>query len=166
MGHVPHHLLERLISFFYNMDYNKAPAESANESTLQLHAHMFALADQYDIPELFSRAKGKYWERCIKAWDSLEFLLSVPVVFESTPASLLELRQAACVAVRRYLPGMLEDSIIAESFEKTLRANPAFAKCLLENYIETSLFGYCRTCRPYHGLEPLQTRCQKCNKGQ
>lgn len=73
MGHVPHHLLERLISFIYNMDYDEAPVESANKSTLQLHAQMFALADQYDIPELFSRAKGNYWERYIKAWDSLEF---------------------------------------------------------------------------------------------
>ncbi|KAF3031312.1 hypothetical protein E8E12_001487 [Didymella heteroderae] len=166
MGHVPYHLLERLISFFYNMDYDEASAESANESTLQLHAQMYAFVDQYDIPELLSRAKGKYCERCIKAWDSLEFLLSVPVVFESTPASLIGLRQAACVALRRYLPGMFEDPNIAECFEKTLSANPAFAKRLLENYIKTPLFGYCRTCRSDHGMEPLQTRCQKCNKGQ
>lgn len=67
MGHVPYHLLERLINFFYNMDYDKSSAESANGSTLQLHAQMFALADEYDIPELLSRAKGKYWKRCIEA---------------------------------------------------------------------------------------------------
>jgi hypothetical protein len=59
------------------MDYDEASAESANGSTLQLHAQMFALADKYDIPELLSRAKGKYWKRCIEAWDSFEFLLSV-----------------------------------------------------------------------------------------
>ncbi|KAF3031711.1 hypothetical protein E8E12_002363 [Didymella heteroderae] len=166
MGHVPYRLLERLISFFYNMEYDEAPADSSSESTLQLHAQMFALADEYDIPELLLRAERKYWERCIKAWDSLEFLLSVPVVFEATPGSLLGLRQAACVAVRRYLPGMLEDAIVAKSFEKTLRENPAFAKRLLESYIETPLFGYCQTCRSDHAMEPLQTRCQKCNKGQ
>lgn len=135
MGHVPYHLLERLISFFYSMDYDDGLAESSNESIFQLHARMFASADAYDIPGLLSRENGKYRERCIKAWDSLEFLLAVPAVFKLTRASLFGLQQAACVAVRTYLPGMLEDSMIAENSKKNLCANPAFARCLLENYI-------------------------------
>lgn len=166
MGHVLYEQLEKMISFFYDMDYDEAFTEGAVEGPLQLHAQMFALADAYDIADLLLKAKAKYAERCAKAWNPLEFLSSVSDVFELTPASVKDLRQVACVAVRRYLPGMLEDPTIAESFDKTLSGNPAFTKDLLESYIKNPLFGYCQTCRSDHGMEPLQTRCQSCSKGQ
>ena len=166
MGHVPRGQVERLVAFFYHTDYEKASTEGTSESPFQLHARMFALADQYDIPELLLRAAERYRETCVNSWDSLDFLSSISTVYESTPASVVELRQTACVAIRKHLPGMLEDAVTAECFGKIISENSTFAKDLLESYIKNPLFGYCRTCRTDHGMEPLQTRCHSCNKGQ
>ncbi|KAK7178354.1 BTB/POZ domain-containing protein [Paraphaeosphaeria sporulosa] len=155
-----------MIRFFYKMDYDGDLPEGEIQSNLQLHARMFALGDQYDIAGVCASAEAKYWQMCIKAWDPLDFLSSVPVIYESTPTSVLGLRKTACNAVRKYLPTMLDNTDTAECFEETISENPAFATDLLRSYINNPLFGYCRVCRLDCGMDPLQTRCQKCNKGQ
>lgn len=166
MGHVPYKQLERLVSFFYKMDYNEALAEGERGTPLQIHAQMFALADEYEIADMLLKAQLKYLARCERDWDPPELLSSIPDVFGSTPDSLKELRQIACVAVRKYLPGMLKNTASAGCFERTLSENPTFAKDLLQSYIENPLFGYCQSCCSNHGMDPLQTRCKSCNKGQ
>lgn len=48
-------LVEKLVSFFYTADYNDSlDSSDANLSVLQLHARMFALAEQYCIDDLRS----------------------------------------------------------------------------------------------------------------
>ncbi|OAL42720.1 hypothetical protein IQ07DRAFT_525665, partial [Pyrenochaeta sp. DS3sAY3a] len=158
--------LENLVEFFYSMDHDEVMPEGTNVSPLQLHAQMFALADRYDISELLSVAAKKYCERCTNSWEPIEFLDSIEDVYELTPASMDSLRKAACVTIRRHLPGILDDSVTAERYEKALSENPDFAKDLLHSYIDKPLFGHCGTCHSEQSMEPLQTRCQRCKKGQ
>ncbi|KAL5394092.1 hypothetical protein PMIN02_005289 [Paraphaeosphaeria minitans] len=158
LGHVPYEHLARMVEFFYHMDYSEKLPEGTQESTLGLHAQMFALADQYEIPALLSMSEAKYSERCVKAWEPLDFLSSVSAIWESTPTAVQGLRNTACVAVRRHLPDMLEDSSTAERFKNTLSECSVFARDLLDSYIKNPLFGYCQMCRSDHGMEPLPAR--------
>jgi hypothetical protein len=166
MNHVPYVHLRKMIDFFYSTDYDGDVLEVANTSVLQLHAQMFLLADQYDIPGLLSIAAKKFRARCIDSWDALELLQSMRDLYKLTPPSMIRLREFACVVIRGHLPEMLDDAVTAECFEKTVLEVPEFAKDLLIGYIDRPLMDYCDTCRSNQSMECLQTRCQNCNKGQ
>jgi hypothetical protein len=166
MDHVPYVHLRKMVDFFYSTDYDEDLLEVANTSVLQLHAQMFLLADQYDIPGLLFIAAKKFRARCVNSWNALEFLHSIRDLYKLTPSSIIRLRETACVVIRGYLPEMLDDAMTAECFEKTVLEVPEFAKDLLQGYIDRPLMGYCDTCRCNQSMECLQTRCQNCNKGQ
>jgi hypothetical protein len=166
MNHVPYVHLKKMIDFFYSTDYDEDLPEIANTSALQLHAQMFLLADQYDIPGLLFIAAKKFRARCVNSWDALEFLQSMRELYKLTPPSIIRLRETACVVIRGRLPEMLDDAVTADCFEKTVLEIPDFAKDLLSAYISRPLMGYCDTCRSNQSMECLQTRCQNCNKGQ
>jgi hypothetical protein len=166
MDHVPHVHLTKMIEFFYNTDYNENLSEAADMSVLQLHAQMFLLADQYDIPALLSIAMRKFQARCIRSWNTLEFLHSMRDLYKLAPPSIVRLRKSACLVIREHLPEMLDDAVTAECYEKIVLEVPEFARDLLQSYIQSPLLGFCDTCRSNQSMESLQTRCQKCNKGQ
>lgn len=166
MNHVSYVHLKKLIDFFYSTDYDEDLPEVANTSVLQLHAQMFLLADQYDIPGLLFIAVKKFRARCVNSWDALEFLHSMREIYKLTPPAIIRLRETACVVIRGYLPEMLDDAVTADCFEKTVLEVPDFAKDLLSGYINRPLMGYCDTCRSNQSMECLQTRCQNCNRGQ
>jgi len=77
MGHVPHFVWKQMVNFFYNMDYDDDLPDEADMSPLQLHAQIFVLADQYDIPGLSTIALKKYPYRCAVSWVPMEFLASI-----------------------------------------------------------------------------------------
>jgi hypothetical protein len=166
MDHVPYVYLGKMIDFFYSTDYDEDLLEAADISVLQLHAQMFLLADQYDIPGLLFITAKKFRARCVNSWDALEFLHSMRDLYKLTPPPIIRLREFACVMIRGYLPEMLDDGVTAECFEKTVLEIPDFAKDILQSYIDRPLVGYCDTCRSNQSMECLQTRCQSCNKGQ
>jgi hypothetical protein len=126
---------------------------------------MFALGDRYDIPGLRGVAVKKYSSRCAVTWKPLEFLESISDVYESTPASLGQLRKAACVLARKNLPKMLDDESVAIFYEKVLIEVPGFTKDLLQIYVEEPIYGNCRECCSNQAMEVLQARCLKCGKG-
>jgi hypothetical protein len=163
---VSHVHLRKLVGFFYSNDYDEDLPEEADISVLQLHAQMFLLADQYDIPQLLLVAGEKFYARCVSSWDALEFLHSMCDLYKLTPPSIIRLRRTACVVIRGYLPEMLDDAVTAECYEKIILEISDFVRDLLQSYIHDPLIGYCDTCRSNQGMDCLQTRCQKCNKGQ
>ncbi|PVH98932.1 hypothetical protein DM02DRAFT_530236, partial [Periconia macrospinosa] len=154
-----------LVTFFYRMDYNDDLPDGTNLSPLQLHVRMFALADQYDIPDLATVAAEKYSSECSASWVPADFLASIPDIYESTPACSRKLRDLACLSIRRHLPRLLEDESIAGLYRDTLVNNPDFARDLLASYVDNPLCGSCATCGPDQPMEALQTRCKKCRKG-
>jgi hypothetical protein len=112
-------------------------------SPLQLHARMFGLADEYDIPGLLPMAARKYLVRCVDFWEPLEFLTSIPDVYDAAPARVPMLRRTACTAIRMVLPGMLDEEVVAERYRKTLAENPEFATDLLQAYIDDPSCMHC-----------------------
>lgn len=165
MDHVRNIELSRLVVFLYNFDYDNDLPDELGISLLQLHARMFALADQYDIPDLGTVALRKYYSRCKVSWDPVEFLLSIHEVYETTPSCINELRHTACTAIRNHLPGMLQDETVAEMYEEVLTENVEFAKDLLKSYIDHPVYGRCQFCISDQPMEVLQGRCKKCRKG-
>ncbi|KAL6153465.1 hypothetical protein ACJBU6_08614 [Exserohilum turcicum] len=102
IDHVHHVELEKLVDFFYSSEYDDCLPEEADVSLLQLHARMFALADQYDIPGLSHLAVEKYFSRCTTSWEPLEFLVSLKDVMKPPPLVL------DCYATQ---PAQLSESI-------------------------------------------------------
>lgn len=49
IGHLSHIMVKKMVHFFYNVDYHDELPEGVDISPLQLHARMFALADQYEL---------------------------------------------------------------------------------------------------------------------
>jgi hypothetical protein len=163
---MPYVQLEKLVQFFYSLDYDETIPVEVDVSSYQLHAQMFALADLYDIPELLSVAAHKYLARCHNVWKPLELLSSIPDVYDSTPLSVPLLRNIACTAIRKKLPTMLEEEIVAGRFNETVIASPEFAKELLQSYINNPVFVHCSTCNSHQRMDVLQVRCNHCRKGQ
>ena len=165
MGHVRYIELKKLVDFFYRSEYDDCLPEDADVSLLQLHAKMFALGDQYNIPSLSNLAAEKYSARCTASWTPLELLVSLEDVYEATPHSIRLLRNTACMAVRHHLPAMLGNKEVAEMYEKVLSETPDFTKDLLKSYVNNPLYGNCRSCCSLQPMEALQGRCKTCKRG-
>jgi hypothetical protein len=165
MEHISHTELEKMVTFFYNTDYDDDLPDGTELSLLQLHTRMFALADQYEILNLSTIAAKKYCSRCAVSWTPTEFLASIRDVYGSTPSCVRNLRDSACMAIRKHLPQMLDDESIAKLYEETLTENPDFAKDLLKSYVNEPFYGNCSTCGSNQPMEALQARCKKCRKG-
>ncbi|EUC39844.1 hypothetical protein COCMIDRAFT_41722 [Bipolaris oryzae ATCC 44560] len=165
MDHVHHVELKKLVDFLYSSEYDDSLLEEADISLLQLHARMFALADQYDIPGLIHLAAEKYYSRCTTSWEPLELLVSLQDVYETTTVSTKQLRNIACLAIRKHLPEMLDNKEVAEMYNKVLSEIPDFTKDLLRCYTTIPFLGHCLSCHSHQRMEVLQARCMKCKKG-
>ena len=160
-----------MVSFFYSMDYDDDIPEVTEQETgsrlslLQLHARMFALGDRYDIPGLRDVAVKKYSSRCAVTCDPLELIESICDVYERTTASTRQLRNAACVLMRKKLLKMLDDEAVMTVYEQVLSEFPEFTKDMLGIYVKAPLCGDCGTCGSNQAFEALQVRCKRCGKG-
>jgi hypothetical protein len=164
MNHVNYIELKKLVNFFYDSEYDDCLPEDADLSLLQLHARMFALADQYDIPGLKTLAAEKYSSRCTTS-QTLELLVSLRDVYETTPPSIRRLRHTAYIAVRKRLPEILRNKEASEMYDKILSEIPDFTKDLLRCYVSDPVYGHCQSCCSHQPMELLQARCKKCKKG-
>jgi hypothetical protein len=166
LGHQPYMLLEKLVQFFYSLDYSDVVPVDTGISPLQLHAKMFGLADEYDIPGLLHVAASKYSARCVDSWEPLEFLTSIPNVYDATPANVSLLRHTACMAIRKKLiSDMLGEKAVAERYKQTVSENPEFATDLLQTYIESPLYLHCSNCDSHQPIEVVRgwaSRCKSC----
>ncbi len=165
MGHLAYYELQRMVDYFYHADYSDDLGEKAEIHPLQLHVKMFSLGDQYEIPHLSTVAAQKYSTRCTSSWDAFEFLTSIADIYETTPSCIKQLRDMACLEIRKHLPGMLKNTIVAEEYEKILVEVPDFAKELLKSYVHRPLYGHCIWCASIEPMEALQRRCLTCMKG-
>lgn len=164
--------LEKMVDFLYSMSYDdEIPKQTEQEagnhrfSLLQLHARMFALGDRYDIPGLREVAVKKYSSRSVVSWEPLEFLESIYDVYRRTPPSIRQLRNAAGNLMRKNLRKMVEDKVIAISYEKVIDEPPEFTKDMLRIFVKVPLYGDCNTCNSNQAFEALQIRCKRCGKG-
>lgn len=163
--------LEKMVDFFYSMNYDDEIAEATEQETpldislLQLHARMFALGDRYDIPGLRDVALEKYTSRCATLAEPVEFIESIYDVYERTPTSIKQLRNAACTGMRKDLREMLEDKTVATIYEKVLVEVPEFTRDMLELYVRAPSYGNCPTCGSDQAFEVLLATCKRCGKG-
>jgi hypothetical protein len=158
-------LLKKLVQFFYSLNYSGMVPEDTGMSPLQLHAKMFGLADEYDIPGLLRVAASKYSARCVDSWEPLEFLTSIPNVYDAAPTNVSLLCHTACMAIRKRLPEMLNDKAVAERYKQTVSENPEFATDLLQTYIESPLYLPCSNCGSHQSMKVVQgwaSRCKRC----
>ncbi len=164
--------LKKMVTFFYSMNYDDDIPEATEQETplhislLQLHARMFALGDRYDIPGLRDVAVKKYSSRCVIFLEPVEFLESIYDVYERTPTSIKQLRNAACTQMRKNSLEILDNKIAATVYEKVLVEVPEFTRNMLELYVRAPSYGECTTCCSNQAFEVLQARCKRCGKGR
>ncbi|KAJ6024051.1 hypothetical protein N7540_004848 [Penicillium herquei] len=136
-------------------------------SDLQLHARVFAFADRYHIPRLMSFSAEKYkagldflatkpptlWRRqklheenkpkrlrrtCEISSSVIEFLESVPDVFNLTPEATVQLGQICLQFACQRVPYYSMTESFREPYENTLSEAPQFAKGLLDQFFTRS----------------------------
>lgn len=115
-----------MISSLYGEDYKdvedseKADSVPAARSNFALHAAMYAMGDKYDLPGLKTLARGKFdaeghGNRGAETNQQVyrDFLLSIPLIYSSTPETDRGLRGFAVdwvckLAVTYAMPGVKE----------------------------------------------------------
>ena len=135
-----------MVAFFYHLDYNDHLPDKSELSLIQLHARMFSIADQYEIPSLGGLALRKYSYGQAVSQNPVELLESIHDVYETTPSCIGQLREIACMAIRRHLPRILDDKDVAGIYEIVLTANLEFVKDLLRSYVSNRFYGTCEPC--------------------
>ncbi|EEP81916.1 predicted protein [Uncinocarpus reesii 1704] len=103
-------LVEKLIDYLYTTDYEDVVKEiddhlNESPSILQVNARMFALGDKYDVGGLCDLSAAKYARRLNQPVDGVEYLESVPDVYNLTATVVKPLKHlgpANCV--RGFLP--------------------------------------------------------------
>ncbi|KAJ5718485.1 hypothetical protein N7488_004131 [Penicillium malachiteum] len=163
-----HIVVRKAISYLYTRSYDEYQGDddgTSEFSELQLHAQVFAFADRYRIPHLMSYSADKYKAR-LKLFSTqslvrvikkdegkvrhpillqgishniLEFLGSVPAVFNLTPETTDLLRHICVGFAYKKLPlsSMLYE--FEDPYNKTLLEAPGFAKQLLDTFFMNSL---------------------------
>ncbi|KAH7310751.1 hypothetical protein B0I35DRAFT_514756 [Stachybotrys elegans] len=162
-------MVHRMVDYLYTGNYNKgipeecAATEKDPNEQLIIHATMFALADEYLISGLqlvaarnYNMALGGVRMEC--------FLTSLSAVY-STPVHRQELRKRAVAYARQTMPSYLHSKETKELFDLICSENPAFAKELLESFLEEPYLGRCGSCGDGVPIEALQCRCLTCKKG-
>ena len=151
-----------MLHFLYTADYEIDP-EHEPSTALSMHAHVFTLADKYDLPALMSSAKQKY--ESLQAKISLqECLPSISEVY-SLPRSENSLRDTAVRFARERLKRGLRKEKVRAAIWQVVNEVPEYGFDLLESFVNIPLKGRCRDCGPNQGAIALQARCKSCSRG-
>lgn len=157
-------MVRRLVDCLYTADYNTSVESQGTDpiiSELQVHVEMFALGDKYDIEALRMLSSEKYSICLDNSPTGLDFLGSVPDVYDLTEPSL---RNLTARFARHNPRKFLEDQSTRETYERIAVDVPEFIKDVLDLYMETPLLGSCYDCGPHTPMNALETRCIKCRR--
>lgn len=157
-------IVNKMIDYFNNGDYDVSAVpeiEEQNISALQFHARMFSLADKYAVDILMLLSAAKYLDR-LRNSEIVEFLGSIPAVYELTPSYVRDLRNEAIKYARINLPQGLGSTAVRQIYEGIAGTTPEFIKELLDSYMETPMIGKCWDCGSYQALQGVQSRCLQC----
>ena len=161
--------MERLRSFFYRDDYSDPTEDDEIKgipvTALWLHAEMYVLGDKYQASGLSRLAIKKYEQILERHWALQDFLRSLITIYELTPSSNRELRNAALGHTRSNIKRFQSDDTVRTRFKETGQAVPQFTLDLLQLYIDVPLKGRCLQCGPNQPIESLQSKRLTCGKG-
>lgn len=101
-----------MMYFLYNGNYNRStiPVTATNSAALPsftpdstlpellLHANLYAVAEQYNIPTLKKAALDKYTTCVVTHWNDTAFVVSLKLIYEATPETDKDLRKVAIQA--------------------------------------------------------------------
>jgi hypothetical protein len=125
---------------------------------------MFSVGEKYSINGLCELSTEKYIRR-LNDCSALEFLHSVPNVYNMTPASIRPLRDAAKKYAKRILEYYIKEKYteIQEVYESVTPTVPDFLKDYLDAYIESSNEKWtCRYCYEDGIKIPIKRWCHNC----
>jgi hypothetical protein len=154
-------MVERMISFFYNLTYSCGNAtdnvNNSNDSTVVTshediitHASMFGLAVKYQVKELQHFAKCSFRHAAQTAWDSGAFLEAIDIAFTSTPEDVSDLRDIALDTIYDHFQTMMDKPEI----EELCASHPKLTYGLLKRNTDYS----------QRYLEATESECAVCHK--
>lgn len=166
-------VVRKMLDYLYTGDYSDPCDESpTNESPktpvlsvspLQLHAQLFALGDQYIIPELCDVAAEKYLSRIVNQFEPLEYFDSLPDVFFSPLNHNKKLQELAVRSSRDKLEYVLRaNTTIRAKYDSIAIQVPEFVKEMLDSYFDAPVVGNCPDCGYQNTKDSLQAKCRGC----
>lgn len=120
--------VDRMVDYLYRLDYESGPNKFDLElhnvnvvplEPLSIHAHVYAIADKYQIWGLGTMAIQKTTSDLIVLWRSATFAAALDVVWTTTPATNRGLRDLYIRAVLQHKHELHN----CEPFFETLKAN-------------------------------------------
>lgn len=159
-----------MFSFFYTANYSDKIEEfettqSKALSALQLHAHVFVLADKYFVNTLLALCAEKYKSRLQSLCDPIEFIESIPDVYTLPPGSNRLIKDIVIRFARIKITEYLKDDSARTAFKTITQSVPEFVSDLLDLFIESPMLGDCENCGPNISIMALQARCRRCRCG-
>jgi speckle-type POZ protein len=168
-------VVQRMVDYLYTGDYEtgdefvsevpEQKAEAAQLNALEIHAIMFAMADEYLIDGLQIVSANKYWTTLANERNLFTFFASISNIYTLTPSHNRTLRDKAIQFVREKLPTEISSPEVKEAYEKVSKAIPEFTQDLVNSFLKAPLLGACSSCGNGVDIEVLQCRCLKCGKG-
>ncbi|TKA79406.1 hypothetical protein B0A49_03345 [Cryomyces minteri] len=120
-----------MVHYLYHSDYkhedHKGPA-----GPLVLHAHVYAIADKYDIPALQTLAEDHFEDNALMAWDTntAAFAHAISVVYSTRRFEYGRLRDIVVHISKKHLDHLL----MKVEFEEVLSTHVKFAVDLVKRF--------------------------------
>jgi speckle-type POZ protein len=116
-------VVEAMLRFMYSFDYSNV----CGTSSMVYDAHVYQIADKYDIPALKTLSMGKFGAAITTGWSMDDFSLAIGEVYDSTPSKDRGLRDLAVETSCKNIDKLLQH----DGFCKLLRRTPDFAADLI-----------------------------------
>jgi speckle-type POZ protein len=169
-------VVHRMVDYLYTGDYKigdelvpgdekQIPKAAAPVNALEIHAIMFAMADEYLINGLQILSANRFWMTLTNERNLFDFFGSLSSIYTLTPSHNRSLRDKAIQFAREKLPTEILSPEVKEAYEKTSKAIPEFTQDLADSFLKAPLLGACTSCGNGVEIEVLQCRCLKCGKG-
>ncbi|KAF4627649.1 hypothetical protein G7Y89_g10503 [Cudoniella acicularis] len=99
-------IVNAMLRHLYGFEY----ADGVHLPEMIFNARIYGLADKYQIPNLKGLAKTKFESVARAGWNTIEFPLSIEIIYESTPSSDRSLRDIATKLAVEHLTALFENN--------------------------------------------------------
>lgn len=168
-----------MVDYMYTGSYESWPAntnergdtdksrESCLAHPLILHATMASLADMYMISGLQKFAEKRFACAARQITDVRRLLESVPAIYTLEADSCKAFRMTLISWLRYQTTRTTNESYIMSLLQVVMSNEPEFAVDFAMSVYREPLLGRCSACGVDEivPVEPLQCRCQRCNRG-
>ncbi|KAF2434944.1 hypothetical protein EJ08DRAFT_722180 [Tothia fuscella] len=121
--------VQAMFEYLYTRVYNNQSDVEA--SAIILHAHVYSLADKYNIQGLKDMAGNEFSEAIVEEWNTPEFVTTVKIVYESTPPSDRVLRDMVTRVSAKHIKVLINKDGTEDGDDRDVETGNDFEEMML-----------------------------------